>query len=164
MSDGKALVTGWFNQLGAELEFPFEIDENGVCVFSSDGQKVVVEAPPRGKAVFLYARVGSLRPEDGADFYRRLLGASLPNGPLEGASFSVHEPSQAVILGCVKTVRQLDYQGFKNLLGAFAGLARTWSPKIEGLRQTRAEENETRVATRQPNPMAERTLGAKMFA
>lgn len=164
MIDGKTLVVGWFKQLGAELQFDFTVDEDGVCAFSSDGQTVVAEAPARGSALFLYARVGSLRPDDDAAFYRRLLTTSLPNGPLEGASFSVHEPSQAVILGCVKTVRQLDYQAFKNLLGAFAALAREWKPKIEGLRNTRELEKESRAEPKHKNPMSERAVGFKMFA
>ncbi len=143
------LVRGWLQQLGHDIGFDFFLDPEGYCSFESSGQSIVLSVPPGQFSVHLAAPLGKLEASDTPRFYRKLLALSLPRGPLDGAAFSFSEETGDLVLGLSRSARHLDAQGFKNLLGGFAELARTWAPKITELRSVSAGTSQEKTAASQ---------------
>lgn len=166
MMTANDLVRGWLKQLGHDIGFDFFLDPEGFCSFESDGQSIVLSVPPGQFSVHLAAPLGKLQASDTPRFYRKLLALSLPRGPLNGAAFSFSEETGDLVLGLSRSARHLDAQSFKNLLGSFAELARTWAPKIAELRSGSAgrssEENSAESHQRDAHPAA--VLGLRSFA
>lgn len=162
MMTGRELVHGWLQQLGRDIGFDFFLDDAGFCTFESSGQSIVLSVPAGQFSLHLAAPLAKLQLSDSPSFYRKLLALSLPQGPLDGAAFSFSEETGDLVLGLSRSARHLDAQGFKNLMGSFAELARTWAPKIAELRTQAATPSAPENSQASVNPSG--VLGLRSFA
>lgn len=141
----KEIVHGWLR----EIDDQFGLDENGSSTFEYANQlKVGIEVSDNGTA-HLYAIISSIPDDDleRAKLYERLLKLNVFGDQTDGASFAIHEATNAILLCYNVAVEHYDAQLFENTLGNFVDAASRWHAEInntvEGENTETPDDNNT---------------------
>ncbi|MCG8693879.1 MAG: type III secretion system chaperone [Minwuiales bacterium] len=108
-------------EIVAEWLEPYGVDKfEGKCLFTYEHEiEVTIETDIEGKSLFVSALIGEIGSDADAAMLRHLLQMGYKGQHTGGASLSVDETGQGVVLWIARLVSTLDPEAFDDLVGRF---------------------------------------------
>ena len=126
--ENTSIVNGWLAELGKEAGIDdLKLNEHHLCAFRY-GQELefIIELPPESPIIYMYSPMAELPAEHKEAFYEKLLKANFFCLETNGATFSIDERSNRIVLSYGQPIEQIDNLIFKNIVGNFLETAETW--------------------------------------
>ena len=136
--DNNYIVNGWLKGLGTEAGIAnLALNDNNLCAFQyGNDLEFIIELPPDSPILYMYSPMGSVPSENKEQLFERLLKANFFCLETHGATFSIDERSNRIILSYGHPIDQLDSLSFKNVVGNFLETAESWLTELEGTQGT----------------------------
>ena len=122
------IINGWLAELGQEAGIEdLKLNEHHLCAFRyGKDLEFTIELPPQSPIVYLYSPMAELPSENKEAFFEKLLKANFFCLETNGATFSIDERSNRIILSYGQPIDQIDNLVFKNIVGNFLETAERW--------------------------------------
>lgn len=130
--DNIDIINGWLAELGKEAGIEdLKLNEHHLCAFRyGKDLEFIIELPPESPIVYLYSPMAELPIEHRDTFFEKLLKANFFCLETNGATFSIDERSNRIILSFGQPIDQIDNLVFKNIVGNFLETAEHWKDQL----------------------------------
>lgn len=127
-------VNNWLRELGSTAGIAIALDDNGVCGLKyKDNLEVIVEVPAMSNDVYIYSpllKILSTTAQEKVTLYEELLKANFLCQQTKGATLSIDEQENSVVLCINQSIAMLDAVSFRNLFGNFIDIALDWKARL----------------------------------
>lgn len=130
--DNIDIINGWLAELGKEAGIDgLKLNEHHLCAFRYGKElEFIIELPPESPIVYLYSPMAELPAEHRDTFFEKLLKANFFCLETNGATFSIDERSNRIIISFGQPIDQIDNLVFKNIVGNFLETAEHWKEQL----------------------------------
>jgi hypothetical protein len=111
---------------------PLALDEAGVCVLRYDDRlDVIIKCPPGAESVLVQIPLMPVPGVDREGFFRKVLALNHRGEATRGATLSLNEISETVMLGALLPADTLDALGLEHLIGNLIDGAQSLIARLE---------------------------------
>jgi hypothetical protein len=130
--ENTSIVNGWIAELGQEAGInDLKLNEHHVCAFRyGKDLEFIIELPPGSPIVYMYSPMVDVPQENKEAFFDKLLKANFFCLETNGATFSIDERSNRIVLSYGQPIDQIDNLIFKNIVGNFLETAEQWKERL----------------------------------
>ncbi len=141
------MIDHWLQALGKATGLAhLALNEKGVCAFKfDDSVDIVIEVPPEGDTLYLYAAIMRDIKADLA-VYEQLLRLNYLGRETGGATFALNQRDASLILCLIRPLNLLDSARFFTLLQTFMEAAKKWRLHFDSFIASDAKDSEENPA------------------
>ncbi len=154
-SNPKQTLNNLLSTLGAEIGVPtLALNTHNVCTFKYKTHlDFAIELPPEASDMYFYVSLLNLPQSNAEALYYSLLKSNFFNIETRGATLAIDERHKCIALCFIHSLENLDFTGFRNLVGNFLETAEKWFNILNkaSLTETIGEASSKKTAESNPN-------------